>query len=273
VLKNSWATRAAEFLRAVAARTTVGALRTKLEAVGIALWAARVLRRAIADIHALIEWIRAPDDLSVQPATAAALRTVVLWVVTPRRLLHLSTFITVTVAAVDATPSCIAACVYPPQPIDPQRLRDDIAPSTDNPLLAFVGSVFDVMRQCDQVFAYSHDIDGPRRTINGTELVAILLAVILAPERCLLLILTDSVVAKAWTRRGLAPTTWASHIVSLIVAAADYKQCRLFLVHVETALNPADKYSRDRRLIGLDTDIGLRNVPYLIDVMQVTSWV
>jgi hypothetical protein len=275
-LKKTWATRARDFLSDAADRAVV-TLEAKRQLIGVALWAARVLRHALAEIDALIEWIRrGPDDVDISVEIRQALKRVVRWMTIPRALIVRQHFRYVAVAAVDATPECVAACVWEPISLSSDDVSAcvDVADRDYSPVQCLVLDAFvRFLRFTSSAVVVSHLV-GSRRDINGMELVSLLLAVILAPPSGLLLILTDSMVAKAWSRRGLSNSAWSTKIVALIAATARRKNLRLFLAHVRSELNPADKYTRTRRDVqGVVKDDGLLGVPLpALSELQVTAW-
>jgi hypothetical protein len=270
-LKESWRTRALTFLNAVASAEHVN-IDTKRQVVGVTLWAVRVMRHALAEIAVVIEWIKADNDFTISPKLAKALQQVIEWMNVPSQLPPLNTYKYVVAAAVDATPDCIAAEVWSPKVLPNDCLRDFVC-RTSNPFPVFtVDFLRRHMREIHRADIFSHRIQ-TRRTINGTELLGILVAVLLCVERAILIVFTDSMVAKAWVRRGLSRSTAATFIVEHIVTAVRHKKIRLLLVHVPSEKNPSDKYSRDRQDVqGLADDVGLAALIDEIGDVQVTSW-
>jgi hypothetical protein len=270
-LKASWAAKAQPFLLAVATHTST-TLEYKRQAVGVSIWACRVLRHALAEINDLIEWTRTTStDLNVDICNA--LRRVVYWLSGTRKLMTLSQINHITIVAVDATPSSLAAIMY--APIGPVQFATRLRHDRGNPIADAATDVFNEAKRTLRYGVVSGITLPFRRCINDTELLAIYLAILVSPTQGVLLVCTDSMVAKAHTRRGLAPTLATSALVRRIATTTRAKQLRLLLLHVPSKLNPSDKYTRELRHVqGVVQDDSIQHVTITDESrIQVPTWV
>jgi hypothetical protein len=270
-LKHSWASRALPFLETVASAGSVS-LDTKAQAVGVALWICRVLRHSLAEVYDVIHWTRDRDDCLLDAPIRRDIERVCTWLCAPRLLPRLSDLRHITIAASDATPSSIAAVVWSPCKM---QLQDAYRPRCLNPLIVYAYDHFHATKDLLTLASVNAVTLPWRRSINDTELLAVLLAVLTTPPSGILLLAIDSTVAKAWARRGLARQRAAARVVRRIALVCRAKCIRLMLVHVKSELNPADKYTRaEAGCRGVVTDASIALVPLTDPAdIQVTSWV
>lgn len=268
-LKESWAAKAQVFLSLVCDARAV-TIDTKRQAVGVMLWACRVLRHAMAEIFPVIEWTRTESTV-VTIDVRTSVQRVRSWMTTPRLLMPAAHLHHITIAAVDATPSTVATVLWASMKF---HLLEECRRDAKNPIVDKTFEIFMRVKEiikCASVTAMSLPF---RRCINEMELLALFMAVILSPPGGILLVLTDSMVAKAWTRRGLTADPQACALIRRVAYTARAKGLRILIMHVISKLNPADKYTRGMSHVnGTVEDGSIRDVPSPeSSVIQVTSW-
>lgn len=267
-LKDKWAVRASSFLQAIASATTEPPHAVRRQVLGILLWVVRVLRLPYTTLSTMLTWMGANETTDEHRRLLRETRF-------RRRLIALHDLNSITVVATDATPTRYAAAFFRPRSIDWSVERNHVLRSTERSPLSLLGErALEAVRYDETVYVLStrYERVGRRRTrIDGMELLAILLAVAVAPPNGILLVLTDSIVAKGWTRRGLAHAPWANTILSVLCALCYSKQVRLLLMYVPSKFNPADKYSRDVVSHGFHYDTDIAKVP--LGPIEITPWI
>jgi hypothetical protein len=172
----------------------------------------------------------------------AEARHVASFVTLSRQIIGINSLVWFVAAQVDSTPTCAAAVLWDPVRIRPAK-GDEEGNAIVNTALASLGQVGGLAEACAE-----HALEP--KMINEMELVAILLLVLRAPEDALLLCLTESSVAKSWTRRGIACAEVPNEILRLLCRTAARKRQRLVIGTVASKLNVADAYSRSEKALG-----------------------
>lgn len=101
----------------------------------------------------------------------------------------------------------------------------------------------------EQADVHAHGLEGVVR-INAAELLAVLVAVNAAEDGVTLALMTDSKVARAWVRRGIAPSEDVNELLCDIADACSRRGIRLLVSWVASGRNPADAFTRDDGRVG-----------------------